>query len=144
MVGLSAGREGVIDDAKRAIQVDGWKEMSIYAAITGHLGGRRVHKDDAAKGLLDEAERKSDKTAWPYPVVQYLRGEIDEKALMAQATDQDKETEARCYLGFDQLLKRRTDEARENFTWVKDRGTPGFTEITIAEIELERLEGAKP
>ncbi|APW61404.1 tetratricopeptide repeat protein [Paludisphaera borealis] len=145
LVGLSTGREEAVADARLAIEAAGWKdENSIYATIVGHLGARRVKKDDVAKEVLDEADRKADKSHWPYPVVKYLRREIDEKALLALATDDDKMTEARCYLGIDQMLSGRPAEARENFLWVKEHGTPGYVEVPLAVAELDRLETEKP
>jgi lipoprotein NlpI len=81
--------------------------------------------------------------AWPYPSVQYLRGEIDEEALLKLATDDDKRTEARCFLGLDHLLKGNRDKALVHFRWVKEKGTVGYVEYTIAVAELERLENAK-
>jgi len=113
-------------------------ETPIYAAIVGHLGARRSEKDDAAKAFLDDVEANADKTLWPYPLVRFLRREIDEQALLDLATDTDKMTEARCCLALDELLNGQTAEAMENFRWVKDRGRPGF-EVDLAAAELDRL-----
>jgi len=89
---------------------------------------------------LEPNEARCDTAAWPYPVIRYLRGEIDQKALLAAATETDKMTEARCYLGLDLALKGQTAEAREHLLWVKEHGTPSFIEYTAAVAELERLE----
>ena len=75
-------------------------------------------------------------------MIRYLRGEIDQNALLASATDTDKMTVARCYLGLDLALKGRDDTAREHYRWVVEHGTPTFTEYTIAAAELERLKKA--
>jgi len=76
-------------------------------------------------------------------VVKYLRGDLDEPALMKLAIDDDKRTRARCYLGLDLLLKGKEDKACEHFLWVKEKGTPDFMEYTIAIAELDRLDKAK-
>jgi hypothetical protein len=60
---------------------------------------------------------------------------------MSAATDNDKRTEAHCYLGLDMLQRGRRGEAIRHFRWVEDRGNPGFTEYSIALAELERLAG---
>jgi hypothetical protein len=78
--------------------------------------------------------------AWPYPAIEFLRGKIDEPALLNLATDDDKRTEARCFLGMDHALKERRDEALAHFRWVKEHGNAGSIEYTIAVAELERLE----
>ena len=108
--------------------------------LIGHFAARRAGKAGEARKFLDEAATQCDNSAWPYPVVRFLRGEIDDKALFAAATDNDKMTEARCYLGLDQVLKDQPASAREHFLWVKDHGNPRFSEHAIALAELDRLE----
>ena len=66
--------------------------------------------------------------------------EIDEPALLKLANDDDKRTEAHCYLGLDHMLKGHKKEAVENFNLVKEHGSPSFIEFTIAVTELERLQ----
>jgi hypothetical protein len=73
-------------------------------------------------------------------VVQFLRGDIDEAALLKLSTDDDKRTEARCFLGMDHAIKGRKGQALTHFRWVKEHGNTGYTEYTIAAAELERLE----
>lgn len=132
-------------DCAEAVRLSDWKTTeSIYATFLGYFAARRAGRGDAAAKLLDEAEKKADKTTWPYPIIQFLRGEIDEEDLSARATDRDRETEVRCYLGFARLLQGRVDEARALLVWVRDRGTPDFYEIGMAAAELDRLDAARP
>ncbi len=109
------------------------------AGILGHFAARR--KGDAATAarfLNDTAANLHD--AWPYPILQFLRGKIDEPALIKLATDDDKRTRARCYLGLDHALNGRTEEAIAHFRWVTEHGTAGCIEYPLALLELERLE----
>jgi lipoprotein NlpI len=94
----------------------------------------------ATRFLNDSASDLNE--SWPYPVVRFLRGEIDESQLLKRADNGDKRTEARCYLGLDHAIKRRQSEASAYFRWVKGHGNPTFVEYTIAVAELERLEWA--
>ena len=64
-------------------------------------------------------------------------------AAVALATDRDKETEARCYLGLDHLFHKRPAEARREFQWVVKHGPKTFIELEIAEAELKRLDDGK-
>ena len=48
---------------------------------------------------------------WPHPVVELLRGELDEAALLAAAGDDDETTAARCYLGMDHALRNNSAQA---------------------------------
>ena len=111
----------------------------------GHLAARQAADEARAKRFLKDSAGKLDEV-WPYPAVQFLRGEIDEPALLKLATDDDKRTEARCFLGLHRALEGDKDKALAHFRWVKEHGTANFIEYTIALAELDRLERppAKP
>jgi lipoprotein NlpI len=126
-----------IKDYDEAIRLD---PKNAYAPILGHFAARQAKDEAAAKRFLTDSAAKLDESAWPFPVIRFLRGDLDEPALLKLASDDDKRTGARCYLGLDHLLKRRKDAALAHFRWVKDHGTPSFIEYTIAVAELERLE----
>ena len=141
---LSTRRPKASADFQTTIDVQGWKgHYATYATILGQLSARIEGDDASAKKFLSNAEGKLDEKAWPYPAVQYLRGDLDEAALLKLATDDDKRTKARCFLGFDFLLRGKKDQALEHFRWVKDKGTKSFVEYTLAVAELDRLEKAK-
>jgi tetratricopeptide (TPR) repeat protein len=66
LIRLTIGHEDVVADARSAIETDAWKGTdSLYAAIVGHLGARRVKNKDAAREFLDDADHKADKSLWP-------------------------------------------------------------------------------
>lgn len=137
---LLARRPGAFAGFKSVLYIEGWKgENTPYAIILGHLAARQEGDEAAAKHFLDDSAGNLAED-WPYPVIRYLRGEIDEKTLLKLATDGDKQTEAHCYLGMDHILKGHKDEALAHFRWVKEHGVADFTEYTIAVAELERLE----
>jgi tetratricopeptide (TPR) repeat protein len=129
----AAGFQAVLD-------LEAWKgDRSPHAVIVGHLAARQAGDEAAAKRFLEDSAGKLNE-AWPYPVVQFLRGDIDEAALLKLATDDDKRAEARCYLGMDHAIKGRKDEALAHFRWVKEHGTATFMEHDVALAELDRLE----
>jgi len=64
--------------------------LSQDAVLLRHFSARRARRNDEARIVLDEAAARCDTTAWPYHVVKYLRGEIDESKLLAAATDNEK------------------------------------------------------
>jgi lipoprotein NlpI len=89
--------------------------------------------------VLDDAARKCDTGAWPYPAIAYMRGELPAEGLPAAASNNDRKTEARAYLGMDLLLRGRIADAREHFVWVKEYGNKRFLEYPLAVAELARL-----
>ena len=139
---LLTGSAKVGEDARKVLELEGWRgEYSQYAVLWGYFGLRRAGNADSAKRLLDDAAARCDTTAWPYPVIRYLRGELDQTAMLAAASDNDKMTVARFYLGLDLALKGRYEEAREHYRWVKEHGNPSLFQFTHALAELDKLEG---
>ena len=136
------GSAKVGDDARKVLELEGWRgEYSQYAVLWGYFGLRRAGDADSAKRFLDEAAARCDTTAWPYPVIRYFQGELDQAAMLAAASDNDKMTVARFYLGLDLALKGRYEEAREHYRWVKEHGNPSLFQFTHALAELDKLEG---
>ena len=134
-------KDKAVADARATILCAGWKdETAIYAALIGEFGARRSHHEGEAKRLLDDAAERCDTGAWPYPVVRFLRGEIDEAALLALGIDDEKRTEVHCFIGIDHALSGRAEKAREHLLWVKEHGTPCDVQYIIGVAELERLD----
>jgi len=129
------------DRFQAVIDMQGWTgDRAVYAVILGSQAARLA--GDGARGerfLADSAGTL--KPDWPEPVVRFLRGDLDEAGLLALATDDDKRTEARCFLGLQELIAGRPDVARSHFEWVRDHGNRTFTEYDIALAELKRLDG---
>jgi tetratricopeptide (TPR) repeat protein len=130
-------------EARATIEIGGWRgDRAVSAAIIGSLGSRRAKQHDAATRLLEDAAEKCDTSTWPYPAVRFLRRQIDEKALLDLAVDEDKRTEARCLLGLDYAIAGRPDAARSHFLWVKQHGNPSMPEYSMALAELDRLDAS--
>jgi len=139
---LMAGGNGaaVALDARRYLQVAGWRDSSSpYMVLVAHLGYRLSGAQSDARNVLDDGGSRLDASRWPYPVVRYLRGELDADALLSAAASNDERAEARAYLGMDSLLKGRRDEARAHFTWVREYGNKRLIEYDLAVAELERM-----
>ena len=124
------------------LELEGWQgAISCESAIMGYFAALREGQPDQAKKLLDAAAVRCDKSAWPYTIVKYIRGEIDKAMLMAAATDNDRMTAVRCSLGLECLQKNQQEAARSHFRWVKEHGNPSYTEYVISQCELDRLKG---
>ena len=137
---LGGHGEAAASDARSFLQVAGWRdEGSQFMALLAHLGYRQAGRDSEARGVLDEAARKGDAGAWPYPVISYMRGELTAEELLGVADNNDKRTEAHTYIGMDLLLKAKGEEARRHFAWVKEYGNKRFLEYPLAAAELNRM-----
>ncbi len=141
IVGYLSQKGSPIRDARMAISSSGWKDpLAIRAAIIGYFAALRLNKPEEANRFLEIAVAKADHSLWPYPVVAYLRDNLDEKELLERAPNRDKMTEVRCYLGMAAEQNGEKKEALEYFQWIKDEADPVFVEFGIALVELERIE----
>ena len=123
------------------LRIQGWKgNRSLYAVLLGHFAARQAGDEPTAKRFLNDLRREARRRLALPGGPAFLRGEIDEVALLKLAVDDGKRTEAHCFLGLDHALNGRKEEAMTHFRWVKDHGTVAFIEYTIALAELERLE----
>jgi tetratricopeptide (TPR) repeat protein len=141
LVYLTLARSEAATDARSYLDLKGWRDrQSQYMVLVGYFGYQYAQRDAAARKILDEALTNCDTTVWPYPIIRYLRREITAQDLLAAATDNDKKTEARTYIGLDLSLSGQRDEALTHLRWVKDNGNKGFVEYTFVTAELGRLE----
>jgi|GEM_PF-912661 len=125
------------------IKQQGWgDDHSPYMALAAYFGYRQVPRAEDAKKFLDEAATRINTSEWPYPVVRYLQRAINEQELLAQATDNDKLTEAHAYIGLDLSLSGNRDGALTHLRWVKENGNKRFVEYALALTELNRIETA--
>jgi len=138
---LARGEAAVID-ALTYLQMQGWRDTHApYMVLVGYFGYRESGRDTGAAKIIDSALAKCDSAAWPYPIFKYLKHTITEEQLLAEATDNDKLTEAHAYLGLDLSLSGHRDEARAHLLWVKEKGNKRFVEYPLALAELNRLKG---
>jgi tetratricopeptide (TPR) repeat protein len=129
-----------VEAARKYIELQTWTDANApYAAFMSYFGNRKAGRDAEAQKVLAEAFKHTDAKSWPASIVMYLRGDIDEKALLGLATDNDKMTEARAYVGMNLALARRFDAARGHLEWVVKNGNQDYIEYTLAKAELRRI-----
>ena len=116
---------------------NGNSDLSLYAVIFGYAGFRQSGNENAAKQLLDTAVAKCDSTHWPYPIVSYLHGDINDSALSSMiGNNRDHATDALTLLGIKQLYDNQTNLAINNFAWVVENGNRDWLAYTLAVVEL--------
>lgn len=134
-------RKGAIEDDRKFLSAVGWKdEHSPFAVILCALAYRSMGDADRALATLREGDARLSHSAWPYPVVEYLLGEISAEKLKGLATDNDKMTEAQAYLGLDLAIAGKAEDAKKCFEWVSEHGNKEFFEYLLARAELRRAE----
>ena len=103
----------------------------VYACILGYLAYANLNDKEKADKILNLAV--NNQTAWPQPVLQYLKGKINESQLFKAAKNNEELTEAHCYVGLNSMLKGFDQVAKHEFEWVVSHGNNDFTEYTLAK-----------
>lgn len=131
--------KGAIADDQTFLRTAGWKDESApYAVIVSLLANKASGDQAAAAKVLEEAGRELDTKIWQFRIIDYLAGQIDAEKFQALASDRDKMTEAKTYIGLDLLYAGKRDQARPYFQWVADHGNKQFYEYPLACAELNR------
>lgn len=118
-------------------------EYATYGVLIGVFAARKSGRKDLVERYLDDVVKRTVARNWPYPVVQYLRGNMSEKELISAAADVGQMTEARCYIGLNLECDGREAEAVEHFRWVERSGDSTYSEYEIALHELKKLEARR-
>ena len=127
---------------REIIEIQGWKGEHVpYAVILGSLAAHASGDQAAANALLGESAGKLDEAAWPCPAIKYLRGEIDEAALLALAVDDENAPRRGASSAWTWQSKARSLRRSASLRWVLEHGNREFFEYGIAAAELERLTG---
>ena len=139
---LAARQGAAVNDGLESLGLAGWRAPnSTYMVLLAHFGYRLQHREQDARALIDDCASKCDTTAWPYPIISYLRNELPANALMDLATNNDKMTEARAYIGMNLSMLGRPQEALVHLNWVVENGNRDFTEYGLATSESKNIEG---
>ena len=138
---LNLGRgQAAADASRKYIENRSWADTNApYAALMWYYGSRQAGRADEARKVIEEISGRMETKAWPQPIFQYLRGDLQAEVLLASANDNDKMTEARAYLGMSLTLANRPEEARPHLEWVVKNGNRNFIEYTLAQSALRRL-----
>lgn len=128
-------------DALSYLSLNGWREnQSPYMALVAYAGCKRERRGADADRVLADALAKCDSSAWPYPILRSLKGELSSEQLLAGAKDNGQLTEAHAFLGLDLAAAGKRDEAVAHLRWVRENGNKSFLEYPLALAELARLE----
>ncbi|HAV63619.1 MAG TPA: hypothetical protein DCY13_14790 [Verrucomicrobiales bacterium] len=125
------------------IGIQGWEdEAAPYVALLNHIALRRAGDLKSAKDILAEAATLLPTQDWPYAVIVHLQGALDEASLLALATDNDKLTLARYYIGMRCWLEGDATTAKGHFEWVVASGNSAFLQHRLAKDHLREMAGA--
>ena len=138
-------RTGAGDDMKKALEIgDLPRNSKAEVVLVGYFAARRAGQDVQAKKFLDDVAARFGKSDWPFPIVAYLRRDLDEVNLLSAAKDDSQKVQACCCLALDLQQKGKTDAARDHFRWVRDHARSTGLDYSILAVRgLDRMTGGK-
>ncbi|HVG20939.1 MAG TPA: tetratricopeptide repeat protein [Blastocatellia bacterium] len=138
---LYMGRgDSAASDAETYLNLKGWRaEHSQHMAIVAHFGHLQGRNAAGARKILDEAVERVDRSAWPYPAIEYLRRQISAKRLFSLADDEVKKNQARAYIGMNLSLAGQREAALGHLRWVKEHSRDEELERALAVTEIDRI-----
>lgn len=138
---LGSGAEWADNDARAYLALKGWQDpFSPYMAMLAVLGARGTPREADARRLLDEAIVNRPRRSWPGPVLNYLRGAIDEDALLRSAGGSRQIAEAHAFIGLSRLQAGDRSGARPHLEYARDHGASGSIAADVARAAVTRIE----
>jgi Tfp pilus assembly protein PilF len=132
--------DSAASDAETYLKLKGWRaEHSQYMVIVAYFGYLQARNAANARKVLETAVERVDKSAWPYPAIEYLRRDISAKRLFSLADDEAKKNEARVYIGINLSLQGQHEAALGHLRWVKEHTRWGAIERSLAVSEIDRI-----
>ena len=118
-----------LTDFQTALDLGGWRGwLSSSTLICAYISALQTADEPRAAALLKKSVGKLE-DRWPYVIVQYLRGEVDENAVWKVAENDRQRAEAHGYIGMAKAVKGNTAAAMEHLRWLKEhRDDDGNTE----------------
>jgi len=110
-----------------------------YAVIMAAICRKQLGHLPERIALVNQSAQMLDAKTWPYPIIQFLNGQLSAAAVFQQATDNDKMTEAKTYIAFDLLADNKGAEASPMIVWVKEHGNKTFNEYDLVSALLNKM-----
>lgn len=110
-----------------------------YTVIMAAVCRKQLKQLPERIALLNQASQTLTNKGWPYPIIQYMNEQVIAQAVLDQATDNDKMTEAKTYIAFDLLADNKGAEASPMIVWVKEHGNKAFNEYDLVSALLVKL-----
>jgi hypothetical protein len=132
--------DSAASDAEMYLNLKGWRaEHSQYMVIVAHFGYLQARNAPAARKVLEDAGERVDRSAWPYPAIEYLRRDISAKRFFSLASDEIKKCQARAFIGINLALSGQREAALSHLRWVKEHSRWGTLERSLAVSEIDRI-----
>ncbi len=119
----------------------GWKsDFATHATVLSCLAFRLSQNDKQLEALSAQGLKKLDRLIWPYPLLKYWQGKIEQEKLLSMAEDSTYDlAQCQAFLGLDAYGKGDFSAARNKLSFVSNHGVVNSVEYWLARHYLEKM-----
>lgn len=110
-----------------------------FSLVLAYLAFKTIGNQREAGKVLQFALSEMNPVNWPFPVIEFFLGNIDENELIVEVESLLQETEARTYIAVKRIWENEGDRARAKLDWVAEYGDAGVFEHTYAQVLLREI-----
>ncbi len=113
--------DAALKDLQKSLDSNEWDCVSVYFMYA--LKVKQSSLEEANAFLANAVDNKIKNKDWPYPVLQFLRGNLPMTTLMDLAFSKPKQLETRAFCGFWRVFSPYPQESKADLVYVKDAGS---------------------
>ena len=139
---VTGNYEAALKDLKKALEANEWDSITcLFAFLAMNKWGDAA---ESAQLLNDAVDLRIKSKEWPFPILQYWRGDISITDLMAMAnSSKARMLECRAYLGFSKVLSNNEQEGKPDLQFVYNAQSGAPLTRAIAARGLKMLTAGK-
>lgn len=128
---ITANFETAQKDFQKSFDSGDWDSLTVLFSYSTKL--KTNGPDDASAFLADAVTNQIKIKEWPFPIVQFLKGDIQMTTLMDLAFTKPKQLETRAYLGFEKVFTNNPTEGKPDLLFVQGaEAGPSFVRMLAA------------
>lgn len=133
---LNANFEAAMKDLQKSLDTNEWDCVTVYLMYALKL--KLTSPEEANAFLANAVDQQIKNKDWPYPVMQFLRGELPMTTLMDLAFSKPRQLETRAFCGFWRVFSAFPHEAKADLLYVNDspNGSPFVRMLAVRGLRI--------
>ena len=113
-----------------------------YPLILSYFSYALINDQENMNQVLAYTKDFNFSQIWPYPIIQFIKGDIDALKVISHIQSEKQEIEAHTYIGLKLSLNQLFDESEIHLDWVRNSGKNNVLETLIAKHTPKHPEGS--
>ena len=112
-----------------------------YSLILAYFCFAEINDKENMQLVLSYSKNSHFTRAWPAPIIQFIKGEINAPELISLVQSEEEEIEAHVYIGLKLKYDEQYKASEMHLNWVKNSGRNDVLETLIAKHILKQSKG---